>query len=1099
MASGMSADDDGRDPVSCLRAFARPGKSITERSERRDLAKVTEVGKDFLLQEASRAVATNANGAVVMKVYGSDGTPMLTDRMWLRKLGSRVLRRRGKCGQEWLVDRTFYRVTDIQGNKRVSVVLRDPVALTSKTAWALAAACFAHSPSVRSLGHFGAAVTVYNFDRGYLSPMERLVRRKHMMESEESTRENKDIEGLLDFVICLGDPMHDAMNGYEWGLKPFVVGEAMKDIYVSVCAVRNAYDALMLHIEGWIVGVLSFGEPWATEEICMTLWGVLGLEQDICDILVQYRVLWYDGQLRIDMRYKDEDLLVDRLVFALVGAWRFIRFSESRWLSLGPTSRALVAAELTGISSLIHFARKQPGTSEYYIHGWDRRGKAGNSLCIIAAISAGPAESFLESLLDDDRVVLAGESLVDGLQAAMFRLKSLPMEMFEVMSPLCDKSASELYSAVVQAASTSVSFITFRCLRLLQEAPFVHCYGDVEQNMINLAAGAEPQEPCARQAWRLMRCGYPVKCLVEVWENIKQVPWSTVGIEQLHAGAAQMHKHHPHLGSDVLSARSFCWGMRALVNAPEASARLGKMENELRRLHQSIPNLGHITGRQVFLKEAICEARHLLAGGLALKQGVLSQIMSQHAAEYRRLDPAQRAAYHKKASQIVSQRRSGIRENIEDLRNRLALDRKRGLEELEVANPWRLSSCRLSDAQLASFRRMYRAGGYSNAVVDRMRLQAAVAPPVPSMEFRLRLMSFSVPSVDRQAPLEWVRRVCLHREEFIGKVILVNIGEGGGDQEAFLVSWAFKNPIVLALTRLRRRPIDLSFERGAMVSLNEHWPFDFDVLDDYLYSDGGGMRWSFDQLMVLSGVALLVGGRVASVAQPMAFEDIVDDLPAPARAETAQGDAKRQATCSASAQAKFVQSNPWALEFLDGGRAILQKERKRLGERADEGGDSDCTEEVDALGEVSALFEAMAEAKDAVGDEDLLLFRTRPLMGKWTLRHTGVVCDAYQCRAVGEDAELFCLRFNISQPLRFSTMLYGKEGALTCCRYWCAKVSYFYQVYMDAGATGFPFGDDTVNAWREPEAFSALVRALPVQAAQARFESLRSLRPLAPP
>ena len=77
----------------------------------------------------------------------------------------------------------------------------------------------------------------------------------------------------------------------------------------------------------------------------------------------------------------------------------------------------------------------------------------------------------------------------------------------------------------------------------------------------------------------------------------------------------------------------------------------------------------------------------------------------------------------------------------------------------------------------------------------------------------------------------------------------------------------------------------------------------------------------------------------------------------------------------------------------------------------------------------------MQKHKAAVDEEDFVCFRTRPLMGKWTLHHLGVVCDAYQCRAVGAEALEFCRIHDIQQPLRFSTNLYSEEGALVCCRY----------------------------------------------------------------
>ena len=83
----------GDDPCADVLAFSRPGASLTGRTDRRDIQKLTEVGRAFLLERAQGVVEHNANEALMIKVYGSDGTPMLTDRAWLRSLGARIIRR----------------------------------------------------------------------------------------------------------------------------------------------------------------------------------------------------------------------------------------------------------------------------------------------------------------------------------------------------------------------------------------------------------------------------------------------------------------------------------------------------------------------------------------------------------------------------------------------------------------------------------------------------------------------------------------------------------------------------------------------------------------------------------------------------------------------------------------------------------------------------------------------------------------------------------------------------------------------------------------------------------------------------------------------
>ena len=55
--------------------------------------------------------------------------------------------------------------------------------------------------------------------------------------------------------------------------------------------------------------------------------------------------------------------------------WRFREFSTGRFLSVGHSMRKIVGAVLTGIDACIAYARAQPHTSDYYIHGYDNLGE----------------------------------------------------------------------------------------------------------------------------------------------------------------------------------------------------------------------------------------------------------------------------------------------------------------------------------------------------------------------------------------------------------------------------------------------------------------------------------------------------------------------------------------------------------------------------------------------------------------------------------------------------------------------------------------------------------------------------------------------------
>jgi len=83
--------------------------------------------------------------------------------------------------------------------------------------------------------------------------LDKLVRQAHSRAAHESVSENAGIEGLLDFVITIPDVMHDIHNGYMWSVRPFLPSnEALKNIWVSIAAVRSAYDLVMKYLDPWL-------------------------------------------------------------------------------------------------------------------------------------------------------------------------------------------------------------------------------------------------------------------------------------------------------------------------------------------------------------------------------------------------------------------------------------------------------------------------------------------------------------------------------------------------------------------------------------------------------------------------------------------------------------------------------------------------------------------------------------------------------------------------------------------------------------------------------------------------------------------------------
>ena len=54
----------------------------------------------------------------------------------------------------------------------------------------------------------------------------------------------------------------------------------------------------------------------------------------------------------------DQDL-VDSICAVLVGCYRFRRFTESRWLTIGTSTRVLTLAVLLGLDGLVEYIQKE--------------------------------------------------------------------------------------------------------------------------------------------------------------------------------------------------------------------------------------------------------------------------------------------------------------------------------------------------------------------------------------------------------------------------------------------------------------------------------------------------------------------------------------------------------------------------------------------------------------------------------------------------------------------------------------------------------------------------------------------------------------------
>ena len=103
--------------------------------------------------------------------------------------------------------------------------------------------------------------------------------------------------------------------------------------------------------------------------------------------------------------------------------WRSRPFTESRWLTVGPSARTLFAALLTGLSSLVRFIEKHKGGELFFLRGFHRQEHTGVlPFMATASFASRPSDAFIALLLEDPRVIPQLGTLKETLDDEMQRL-----------------------------------------------------------------------------------------------------------------------------------------------------------------------------------------------------------------------------------------------------------------------------------------------------------------------------------------------------------------------------------------------------------------------------------------------------------------------------------------------------------------------------------------------------------------------------------------------------------------------------------------------------------------------------------------------------
>ena len=392
-----------------VRQLASPSSGLSSSPhERLQLGKLCEVLKAYMVRSAQANVQQGGQVPMLF-TYSSDGTPVMTKTRISVQSGvsgkSAKVRRVGGQSEEFLLQLAFIRFRDDLGRVHTLPILRDPLPLTEgKSSWAVFGCLQDFFPSLRDLGHQGVLIEHFSFDRALFTPLRRMVLQQQAISrslrasSQDSTL--KTLERLLHWTVFTGCACHDVHNSLKWSMWSFFHSDqVLKDMFVVIASLRNSYSMLYDHLGIWLGHIVKAVERPVPAQVLQEVYTALGVEPAEAESLAELGLIFVEGHLQVSASAAEESNLVERITGLVLHVWRFVQFTDSRWVTVGRSCRTLTASLLLGLGNLVEAIQRSPKYSNFHIGGFSKLSDQVRLFGLVASLASHPADSVLESCL----------------------------------------------------------------------------------------------------------------------------------------------------------------------------------------------------------------------------------------------------------------------------------------------------------------------------------------------------------------------------------------------------------------------------------------------------------------------------------------------------------------------------------------------------------------------------------------------------------------------------------------------------------------------------------------------------------------------------
>ena len=471
--------------LTTLQRLAAPGSSLTAGETE------TAVNLSVMLHDFQRSVCKKfvqqARGLPILMSYMVDPTSFALVATHTQKQDSKTVTRKGKVLHELLMQRLVLKRSGADGSVP-RMVIGYPVPLTQgKSARHVFQSALKFLPIPDTWTHDGFLLVHLCADGALHSPLADLLSAHHQARATatEDTEHGDSQSRGLHRTLLLSCPCaaHVLQNSLKWAMPENVTEDLLRGLHISIESLRNSFSLLEGHLYTFLQQHLAFRGAPHDEEAATQFWAALSVEADVLQQFAEIHPQWDGEHLWVASHLLDVADSITTVCWLLLKVFRWQRFTETRFLSLGNSSRALVASLACGLDGLVSLTRQDPAATDFHLHGFAQLTPQCRELAVLCALGAYAADSGMQVILADDRLAAQQTAFWTGMLEEIEWMQSLPLQFWAglVATLSLSMDAAALRSRCLTASLTSLGYVHVHLMKVLEAEPWQWSQGSLQK------------------------------------------------------------------------------------------------------------------------------------------------------------------------------------------------------------------------------------------------------------------------------------------------------------------------------------------------------------------------------------------------------------------------------------------------------------------------------------------------------------------------------------------------------------------------------------------------------------------------------------------